>query len=323
MKKWIYSLLLLMCSLLAGTAWGGGDKGPQVVVSIKPIHSLIAGVMAGVGEPRLLLTGGATPHGYALRPSEAKALAAADLVIWVGPELESFLIKPLASLGDKARSLVLFDALQSRLLPIRQGGAWEEHEHHEPAGHSERGMRNPHFWLDPALGKEIVTVAAAALIRIDPAHQAVYRENVQQLLLKLDALDAELKQILAPVREVPYVVFHDAYQYFEEAYNLRSVGAIAIDPERKPGARRILEIRQKIRSLQARCVFSEPQFEPKLIATIIEDTGARTGTLDPLGAELPEGPDTYFELLHQLAKALVEGLRPQGVQPTEAGNRIQ
>jgi zinc transport system substrate-binding protein len=310
MKKWIYSLTLTACTILAGTAWGDNGKVPRVVVSIKPIHSLVAGVMAGVAPPRLLIKGGASPHGYALRPSEAQALSAADLVIWVGPDLEAFLIKSLASLRKKTRSLELFDALQPHLLPIRKGGDWERHEQHESSDHPEAQMFNPHFWLDPVFGKEIIELTTAALIGIDPAHQATYQTNSRRLKNELDALNYELKQTLAPVQDIPYVVFHDAYNYFERAYNLNAVGAVAFDPERKPGAKRILRIRQKIRELKARCVFSEPQFEPKLIATIIENTGARTGTLDPLGTELPEGPEAYFQLLRQLAASIVEGLRP-------------
>ena len=172
-------------------------------------------------------------------------------------------------------------------------------------------MFNPHFWLDPALGKEIVELTTAALIGIDPAHQATYQTNSRRLKNDLDTLNSELNQTLAPVRDIPYMVFHDAYPYFEQAYNLHPVGAVAVDPETpEPGAKRILEIRRKINDLKARCVFSEPQLRPKLIATIIEETGARTGTLDPLGADLSEGPEAYFQLLRDLATSIVEGLRP-------------
>jgi zinc transport system substrate-binding protein len=168
---------------------------------------------------------------------------------------------------------------------------------------------NPHLWLNPLLAKQVVTQTAAALSEIDPAHQQQYQQNAEQLQARLDALHLRLEAKLAPVKTIPYVVFHDAYQYFENAYGLNAVGSITVDPERQPGAKRILEMREKIQSLNARCVFSEPQFEPRLLATLIEGTGARTGTLDPLGSELPAGPESYFLLLNNLADDLLRGLQ--------------
>jgi len=144
---------------------------------------------------------------------------------------------------------------------------------------------------------------------IDPAHREHYQNNAERLKRRLDELHRQLKPRLAPVSKIPYVVFHDAYQYFEAAYGLNAVGSITVDPERQSGARRIGEMREKIKELRARCVFSEPQFMPRLVATIIEGTGARTGVLDPLGAELPAGPESYFRLLKALADNLLEGLR--------------
>jgi zinc transport system substrate-binding protein len=144
---------------------------------------------------------------------------------------------------------------------------------------------------------------------LDPAHQQRYAENSKKLQARLDKLDTELKTRLAPVRTTPYVVFHDAYHYFESAYGLNAVGSITIDPERAPGAKRIAEIREKIKDLQARCVFSEPQFESRLVQTVIEGTGARTGVLDPLGADLDPGENSYFVLLENLADNLISGVR--------------
>ena len=305
MKKLILLCVIILCS---GTGWA---SDPRVVVSIKPIHSLVVGVMQGVAEPQLLVKGGGSPHGYVLRPSEARALASADLIVWVGPNLESFLEKSLGTLGREAEKLQLLDALKEQLLPARKGGNWETHQHERDhqAGEHQALALNPHLWLSPKLAKQVVAVTAAAVSRIDPDRQAVYRQNAERLLQKLDELDRRLAAKLAPVKEVPYLVFHDAYQYFEAAYGLNAVGSVTIDPERKPGIKRLLEMREKIKRLNARCVFSEPQFEPKLVATIIEGTGASRGELDPLGAQLPAGQESYFQLMEQLANDLLAGMR--------------
>lgn len=293
---------------LSVTVWAAAPQGPRVVVSIKPLHSLVAGVMQGVGEPQLLLQGGGSPHGYVLRPSEARLLNEAQLIVWVGHQLESFLKKPLATLGGKARQLELAAELESLLLPVRAGGNWEADTHNPGHGHEAHGQQDQHLWLDPLLAKQIVARTAVALAAIDPAHQSQYQDNAARLQQRLDQLHEQLKSRLAPVRKIPYVVFHDAYQYFESAYELSAVGSLTIDPERKPGAKRIREIRQRIQTLQARCVFSEPQFEPRLVTTVTEGSDARSGVLDPIGAALPAGPEAYFLLLNALADNLVAGL---------------
>jgi len=309
-KKWFAGVILIaffttppVCS------WASAGAEPKVVVSIKPIHALVAGVMQGVAQPALLVQGGGSPHGYVLRPSDARLLASADLVIWVGHTLESFLEKPLATLAREARQLELTAVFRDRLLPFRSGHNWESHDTDQAEHHHAQGELNPHLWLNPQLAKQIVDRVAATLSTIDPSNQAVYRHNAKQLQRRLDDLDRQLANKLKPVQTTPYIVFHDAYQYFEMAYGLNAVGSITINPERMPGARRISEIRNKIKKMNARCVFSEPQFEPRLVATITEGTAARTGILDPLGAELPAGPESYFVLLNDMADNLLVGLR--------------
>ena len=319
MIKLFLSIVIAVFLLIPGmNARAAESRGPKVVVSIKPLHSLVAGVMEGVGDPQLLIGRGGSPHGYVLRPSEARLLAEAQLVVWVGPRLEGFLEKPLSTLGANARQLVLAEALESKLLPLRKGGGWDRHVHDhdeqasEPAVHPENDLEghDQHLWLDPRLAKQIVEKTAAVLADIDPIHQQQYQKNAARLKERLDGLHAQLETKLAPVRHIPYVVFHDAYQYFEAAYGLNAVGSLTIDPERTSGARRIQEIRKKIRALNARCVFSEPQFEPRLVATVIEGTGAKTGVLDPLGADLTAGPESYFVLLNAMADNLAAGLNP-------------
>ncbi len=304
MKRGLLAIIMTAIFLGPGIALA---SAPQVVVSIKPLHSLVAGVMEGVATPQLLVKGGGSPHGYTLRPSEAKMLSRADLVVWVGPELESFLAKPLTTLGKQARSLELVKVLQGDLLNKRHSGSWEAPTHHHAGAH--HGTTDLHLWLNPRLAKKIVAHTATVLAELDPAHRQQYRANKDKVIARLEALDQKLKAQLAPYKGVPYIVFHAAYQYFESAYGLNAVGSITIDPDRKPGAKRIKQIRDKIIALNARCVFSEPQFQSRLVATVIQGTGAKTGTLDPLGADLPAGPDAYFELLTRLGNHLVEGLK--------------
>jgi len=310
MKKYtLLFCLLISCGLLNSSVWGAVAPVPKVVASIKPIHALVAGVMQSVGEPQLLVKGGGSPHGYVLRPSEARALAQADLIIWIGHQLESFLEKPLATLASESRQLELSEVLRNELLPLRTGGSWDVHAHKDAHQAHAAEQLNPHLWLNPQLAKLIVAHTASELSAIDPERQKTYQRNAEHLQQRLDELDRQIRAKLAPVKDLPYVVFHDAYQYFEVAYGLNPVGSITVDPERKPGVKRLLEMRQKVKALDARCVFSEPQFEPKLVATIIEGTGARTGELDPVGAELEPGVESYFQLMDILTEDLLEGLR--------------
>ena len=278
---------------------------PRVVVSVKPVHSLVAGVMAGLGEPLLLIEGAGSPHGASLRPSRARALSKADLVFWLGPGLERFLVRPLAALARDARVVTLAEAPGIALLPPRGAGPWSAHDHGEAAnGAASAGAADPHLWLDPANARAIVTGAIAALSLADPAEAPRYRANGQQMIARIDRLEREIRARLAPLRERPYVVFHDAYQYFERHYGLEPLGAIAPGPETSPGARRIAEMRRRIVDGGPVCVFSEPQFEPALVATLVAGTQARTAVLDPLGAALPAGPEAYFTMMRGLADAL-------------------
>ena len=302
-----FSRLALAAAALAALCALAPPAGaaPKVVASIKPIHSLIAGVMAGVAEPDLIVAGGASPHLYTLKPSDARRLERADIVFWIGPILESFLVKPLAALGGRAAVVELDRAPGVTLLPARAGGAWEPDEDHRAASALEQ---DGHLWLDPENAKAIVRIAVARLAALDAADAARYAQNGAALERRLDALDAALRQRLAAVRGRRFVVFHDAYQYFERRYDLAAIGSITVSPENLPSARRVQAIRDKVRTLDARCVFREPQFEPRLVDVVIAGTKARTGVLDPEGALLPRGPGLYFALLNGLADGLVRCL---------------
>lgn len=268
--------------------------------------------MQGVGNPHLLVSGGASPHDYRLRPSEVHAIAQADVVFWIGPELENFLIKPLKNVEGRTQTVALLEAPDVKVLPLRASGAWEAH-HHDPAeseqdqaeqNHDHKTSQDTHIWLDPinaiTMTRQIVTILSEA----DPNHQAEYQRNGAALIERLKKLSQQLESDLAPIKNQPCVVFHDAYQYFEQRYGLNAVGLVVLDPEERPGAQRVGEIQVRIRALKVRCVFSEPQFEPALAKTIIGGSNARLGILDPLGAELPKGADAYFQLLQGSADAL-------------------
>lgn len=310
MFRWRYLLsfgLLLFWAMPVAAA-------PRVVVTIKPIHALVAGVMAGVAEPELLIKGAGSPHDYSLRPSDAKLLSRAELVVRVGADFETFLNKTLAGLAGKARVVSLDGLPGLTLLPAREGGVWDEHEHGEAGeekGHAESGHAetNLHLWLDPQNGRTIVAGLVKELAELDPANGERYRQNGAALDRRLVELDQRLARQLQPVADRPFVVFHDAFPYLEKRYQLRAVGSVTVSPGRAVGARRLSEIRAKIKTSGARCVFSEPQFEPKLAVMLSEGTGAGTGVLDPEGAGLTPGPEAYFQLLEGLGRSLRECLK--------------
>ena len=280
------------------------QAAPEVVVTIKPLHALIAGVMEGVAAPHLLVRGSASPHAGSLRPSDARRLERADLIVWVGPELESQLQGMLDALGAEARIVTLLERDELRTWPARPGGAWDPDGGDNDGEVAPAGSRDPHVWLDPDNARATVRIAAQTLALMDPANAARYRSNAERLELQLAAMGRDIDAMIAPVRDVAYIVFHDAYQYFERRFGLAALGAVTIGPQRKPGARRLRELRRRIASSGARCVFSEPQFAPRLVETLVEGTGARAAALDPLGAKIAAGPGAYVRLMRTLARDL-------------------
>ncbi|HLT02381.1 MAG TPA: zinc ABC transporter substrate-binding protein [Geminicoccaceae bacterium] len=323
-------------ALLLGLAWtcspASGAAEGAVVASIKPVHSLVAGVMQGVGEPALLVKGASSPHSYSLRPSDARALEEARVVFWIGEGLETYLAKPLQALAATALVVPLSEAEGVRLLPARAGGVWAGEGRTaampaEDAGGAEgehghgHGRFDSHIWLDPRNAEAMVDAIVTTLSEADPANASVYRANGKELRGRLEELDQTLSTQLAPVRDRPFVVFHDAYQYLEERYGLNALGTISVDPGRRPGARRLAAIRRELAELDAACVFAEPQFEPALVESVIESTNARKGVLDPLGADLEAGPEQYFQLMSGLARSLLECLEEPGNSTHVEGER--
>lgn len=298
-----------------------------VVASIKPVHSLVSAVMEGVSEPQLLVSGAGSPHTYSMRPSEAQMLEQAKVVFWIGSGLETFLAKPLNTLAGEARVVTLADTPGLTLLDTREGGTFaehshdhaeahahdheEDHDHDESHEHHAHGNKDMHIWLDPENARAMVRQIAATLSDADPENAAAYEENADAVEGRLDALTREVAEALAGVTDRPFVVFHDAYHYFEDRFDLSAAGSITVSPEVLPGAQRLQEIRNKIEELNAACVFSEPQFEPKLVDVVVEGTNARAGVLDPLGADLADGPDLYFTLISNAARSLADCLAEQ------------
>ena len=303
----------------------------RVVTSIKPVHSLVAAVMQGVGTPDLIVEGAGSPHTYALKPSQAKQLQEADLVFWMSHDLEAFLEKSIDGIATKAVSVPLMESHGLMTLGFREGGAFDDHGHDEHDDHDEHdkdddhdhekhddhdehdhGEVDPHVWLDPENAKAMVHEIEEALAKADPANAATYESNAEAVMAKLDSLVAEIDSELQPVKGRGYIVFHDAYQYFENRFGVSAIGSITVSPEVLPGAERISDLQEKVRSLDATCVFSEPQFEPKLVATVTENTNARTGVLDPLGTAIDKGPNLYFTLIRNMASSLKNCLLGSG-----------
>jgi zinc transport system substrate-binding protein len=283
---------------------------PRVVASTKPVHALVAAVMGDLGAPGLIVKGAASPHTYSLKPSDAAELEAADVVFWTGHGLELFLEDSIATLAPGATIVALSEAPGIELLPVREGGAFEPHEDeeegHEGEEHDEgeHGEEDMHFWLDPANASLMLTAIADTLAAADPANADTYRANARREGTELEALTAAIDRQLAPVRDKPFIVFHDAYQYIERRWGLIVAGSITVTPDSQPSAQRVAELRDKLQSAGAVCVFAEPQFEPAIVETIIAGTTARSATLDPEGATLPEGPGLYRQLIQALADSI-------------------
>jgi zinc transport system substrate-binding protein len=274
----------------------------KVAATIKPVHSLVAAVMGEVGEPALLLDGPTSPHMSALRPSQAQIIEDSDVVFAVGEGLEAFLHRLIEN-DDGTRIVELVEAPGIELLDYRAVDDADDHDDHEGDDH-EHGEVNPHIWLDPANARAMAEHIAEVLGTADPANAARYSDNAEAVIGDLNALESELTARLAPVKERPFLVFHDAYHYFEAAFGLNGLGAIVLNPETPPCARRLQEIRHRIDEAGVVCVFSEPQFEVGYVTTVLEGTEARTASLDPLGVKEEPGPDAYSRIMTELADAL-------------------
>ena len=275
----------------------------KVVASIKPIHSLASYLMDGIAKPDLIVDGYASPHGFAMKPSHAKMLQNADLIFWVGEDLESFLEKPLSSIAKKAEKIELMETKGLQVLKFRERNIFDEHDH-DDHGHDDHdghahGEFDPHIWLDPINAKAMLNEMAEHLIENDPKNEAKYKSNLAKALQEIDKLTIDVMTDLSS--SVASIVFHDAYQYFEKRFNVNILGAFTVNTDVMPGAEQLAEIREIIEHDKVACVFSEPQFNPDIIKAVAKDMNIKTGVVDPLGATLDPGKDLYFNLIRNMS----------------------
>ena len=329
LKKLSFALSIL--SIL--TFFTPANAELKVVTSIKPIHSLASYLMDGIGKPELIVDGYASPHGFSMKPSHAKMLQNADLIFWVGEDLENFLEKPLKSIAKKAEKIELIEIKGLNVLKFRERNIFDEHDHddhghddhgkkeddHDDHGHDDHGKKeehddhddhdgheghahgefDPHIWLDTMNAKAMLNEMAEHLIENDPKNEAKYKSNLDKALKNIDKLTIEVMTELN--NSVSSIVFHDAYQYFEKRFNVNVLGAFTVNTDVMPGAEQLAEIREIIEHDKVACVFSEPQFNPDIINAVAKDMKIKTGVLDPLGATLDSGKDLYFKLIRNMS----------------------
>lgn len=313
-----------------------------MVATINPVHSLVSGVMAGVGQPHLIVRGATSPHNFSMRPSDAEMLEDAHVVFLIGEAMETSVAGSIETLAADALVVELaeIDGLIRR--PLREGANFEvdhtdashggreksdgEHPRHDAgedhhavqddgdhadhdaeAGHGNEAF-DLHVWLDPANAQTMVSAIAQTLAEIDAANAPTYAANAAKLETRLADLGTEVAGILESVRGRPFIVFHDAYRYFEDRFGLVAAGSAVVSADRPPGVRRIRDLQGKVRDLGVECVMTEPQFEPRLVDVIVEGTAAKAGSVDPLGAAIESGPELYFTLLRNMATSFKDCL---------------
>ncbi|AOE41651.1 zinc ABC transporter substrate-binding protein ZnuA [Pantoea agglomerans] len=278
----------------------------NVVASLKPVGFIAAAIADGVTPVDVLLPDGASEHDYSLRPSDAKRLKNADLVVWVGPEMEAFMAKSAAELpAQKNLAMVNIDGVK----PLLISGGEDEDEHtaekseeqDADAHHHHHGEFNMHLWLSPEIARKTAVAIHGKLLELMPQDKAKLDANLQQFEVALADTDKRVSAQLAPVRNKGYFVFHDAYTYFEKQYGLSPTGHFTVNPEIQPGAQRLHQIRTQLVEQKAVCVFAEPQFRPAVIDAVARGTQVRKGTLDPLGTDISLAKDSYVKFLSQLS----------------------
>ena len=291
---------------------------PKVIVSVRPLYGIVAALTQGILDPLLFLESGDSPHTYALKPRDISNLHKADLFIWIGKSYEGFLVRPVHTLSP--HKVLTAEALPGlHVLPLRTGGWWAEHSHHEeradtPQHHHGHGhhhhhdTNDGHIWLDPDNAIVIAKAVTERLVKLIPQEKNRLEKNRDVFLQELDLVKKEVTQQTQKIQGHPFVVFHDSYQYFEVAFGLKSAGSVLLDPEMPASAKHIEHLKEALRQRQARCLFKEPQFESTLITTLAEHSGCQQGELDPLGTHVPLSSQHYFGLLRQLAHQLTQCL---------------
>ena len=299
---------------------------PSVAVDIAPVHALVARVMDGVGAPNLIIPPGASPHEYSLRPSEAQSLQDADIVFWIGEDLTPWLEKSIDTLSRNAEIITLLDQSETKILKFRESALFEAHDHdnghddhndHDDHDHDKghddhddheghnHGTHDPHAWLSIDNAQSWLNVFAAKLSAVDPENAGVYYGNAASAIAELDVVAKEISATLDPVRGNSFIVFHDAYQYFENNFEFFAAGAISLGDAADPSAARIAEVQGRIKNEGVDCILSEPQFNANMVTTVLAGTNAKTSVIDPLGSSLESGPNLYTELMYGMAEVLV------------------
>ena len=312
----------------------------NVVTTIKPLHSLISSVMEGVGKPSLIIEGTNNPHTFVFKPSHAEMIENADIVFWIGEDLEAFMEKPLESLAKNAKTISFMDLASIEKLKFREQNIFDDHDDHGHDDHDDHGHKDDdhddhddhdghddehdghddhddhaghhdghnhgefdaHIWLDPANAKEMVLEISHELSELDPSNKSKYEDNASKTIVALDKLIEEVDKSLS--KDISYIVFHDAYQYFEKRFGVIPAGALTLNPDVLPGAKQIADIQEVINDKGIKCIFSEPQYNPKIIETLGNDMNISTGVMDPLGAYIDAGPSMYSDLINQIANSI-------------------
>jgi len=300
------SKIILFSGILVATASARAEL--KVVTTIKPLHSLISNVMDGVGEPGLIIDGSISPHSFTMKPSHAKMLEEADVIFWIGEGIETSMEEPLDSIAKDAEVIEFMELDSIAKLKFREESIFGDHDDHDDhddhAGHEghNHGEFDAHIWLDPSNAKEMVHEIAHELGDLDPANKDKYEANAEATIKALDQLISDVGTDINS--DAKFVVFHDAYQYFEERFGVRAAGALTLNTDVLPGAKQIADIQDVIKDKGIKCIFSEPQFNPKIITTIAEDMNIKTGVFDPLGANIDPGKSLYFKLISNLGNEL-------------------
>ena len=306
----IKNLIFVLTLLIFSTSSISASEKISIITSVKPLHSIVDAIATNSDQVELLVTTNQSPHDYQLKPSQLKAMQNANIIFYFDDNFETFMSSAFDILPPKVRKSSIIEKANLNLLQYRESGAWDKHLHEGDDGHDDHDAHkdehvddvNLHVWLDPENAKSIVNYVVKELTFINPKNHEIYEENGKRYIEKLNNLDAELKISLSGLQDKPFIVFHDAYQYFERAFNLNAVGSISLrDDIHSVSPNRIKEIKDKIKKTNAECVFREPQFSDRLINTIAEKADIKVGTLDPLGASLQNDKGLYFTLMRELA----------------------
>lgn len=302
----MFRFLLISCL----TLWSiSAQAQVQILTSIKPLQLIAAAIQDGQGEPQVLLPPGASPHYFVLRPSDANRLDQADLFYWVGPDLENFLPRLVKQRSQPSVAVQTLPALQLQYFGAAQVHAEDEDEHehghtHELVEHDHNhqpGTVDAHLWLLPHNAKVIAQRMSADLSQLDPNNAKQYAANLQAFSQRLDRLDQQLQAQLQPLRSKSFFVFHEAFNYFEQAYGLKHAGVFAVSGELQPGAKHVNQMRQRLQQAGPSCVFSEPPLQPRLAQTLAANLPVKLAELDALGTDIPITATGYEQLLQNLA----------------------